>query len=127
MNLSPNNAELEFVRDDYCRRGENFEFLPTADPGIGYFIEPWRNECLMGSEVVPGRPLPVSLDMSDDEIAEQEQGIRDWIRSEAHGLVVADVTKRAPKGWTLKSHTYDADWPENEFGASVLIFAIGPH
>ena len=121
---SPTDAEFEIIRVDYQNRGEDFAFVIMPNTKIGYFIEPWSNECLTGSKISPGQPEPVSLDQSDAEITNQEETIREWIRREAHQLVLNDATKRAPTGWTLTSHIYDGDWPETEFGASVLIFAI---
>lgn len=118
------DAELEIIRDTYLRIGEDFRFLPTDDPTLGYYIEPWSNQCLIGPPMAPGQPSPVSLEQSDDEIAQREEEIREWIGRVAHELVVADTVKQAPAGWQLKGHAYHDDWPETEFGASVLAFAI---
>lgn len=63
-----------------------------------------------------------SLDWEDGRIAKQEQAIRRWIAEVGHAQVVADCGKNSPLGWTGLSGAYETEWPECEFGASVVLF-----
>lgn len=123
MNAPVDNTEIALVRGDYERAGEDFQFR-SVNQGLGYFVEPWSNECFIGPKFAPGQPEPVSCDESAEATVEHEAVIRGWIGETAHPLVVADGVRRAPVGWTLQTHLYDGDWPETEFGASILLFRI---
>lgn len=119
--------ELELARQAYEDDGEKFAFVLTADPRLGYYVEPWTNQCLVG----PGprwtkdQPKPISDDWDDDRIGRQKEIIEAWIADRAHALAVAAILRQIPAGWKPLGHAYEADWPEIEFGASVVLFRVG--
>ena len=115
---------LEVVRRAYESSGESFRYLVTPDPDIGYFVEPWTNQCLTGPTSSPDQPKPVSLDESDDEITAHENAIRTWIADAAHAIVVTGIIRQAPADWCPIANLYETDWFEAEFGASVVVFQI---
>lgn len=118
-------AEAQYLQDSFAQRGQDFEFVLLAGTALGYYIEPWTNECLTGLKLMPDQPRPVSLDRSDEEIIDDEASIRRWIEETAHSRIVWDIAQRAPARWSLAAHGYFDDWSEIEFGASVLLFTVG--
>ncbi len=115
---------LEIVRETFDKTGDDFSFVEIPGSALGFYVEPWTNECLCGDKITPEQPAPVSLDWTDDEIVAQEERVRGWIADQAHAIAAASIVRGAPTGWRVAAHGYVADWFDYEFGASIVIFAV---
>lgn len=106
-------VDRALVVGDYTRRGDEFTFVSLPD-GLGYYAEPWGDECFQGR--ADGQPPPVEL--GDREV---EMACLDWAMGTGHAGAVVDIVKQAPPGWTKVADFFEGD-VDDPFGVSFVVF-----